>query len=106
MQPGGWAFLISIALILVAAMHGSRVRYPAETVVRQCVGIYADSLPRDVRVRHTRQNGPDLVVHVHHLDWTGEIRCSLYRDGSLDEVGTLNRKIEVLWSEPPMPSNP
>lgn len=72
----------------------------------QCVGIYADELPMDARVRHIRQDGPNLVVYVDHLDWQGEFRCVLYRDGSLDEIETVNRRIEVLWSEPPMPSNP
>jgi len=34
------------------------------------------------------------------------MRCALYRNGSLDEVETVNGKIAVLWSEPQMPSNP
>jgi hypothetical protein len=106
MQRRPWAFLIPIALVLAAAMSGSHVRHPSEAVTHQCLEIHADNLPRDVRVRHIRQDGPDLVVYVYHLDWTAEIRCVLYRDGLLDEVGTLNRKDRVLWAEPPMPSNP
>ena len=106
MQRRRWAALIPVALLLAAAIYSSRVRYPAEAVAHQCVGIYADDLPTDVRVGQVEQDSRGLVVHVHHLDWTGEIRCVLYRDGSLDDVGTLNRKIAVLWSEPPMPSTP
>ena len=106
MQFQRWAVLIPGALLLAAAIYGSRVRSPAEAVTHQCVGIYADGLPKHARIGHVRQDGWDLVVHVRHLDWTGEIRCVLYRDGSLDDVGTLNWKSEVVWSEPPMPSNP
>ena len=106
MQRRRWVVLTPVVLLLAAAIYGSRVRYPTEAVAHQCVGIYADGLPTDVRVGQVEQDGRDLVVHVRHLDWTGEIRCVLYRDGSLDDVGTLNRDIEVLWSEPPMPSNP
>jgi hypothetical protein len=39
----------------------------------RCVGIYAEDLPPDVRVRHVAKDGGDLVVYVHHLNWTGEI---------------------------------
>ena len=101
-----WEILIPIALILAVAMSVSRFRHPSEAVVRQCVGIYADGLPKDLRVRRVRQDRRGLIVYVYHLDWTGEIRCALYRDGSLDEVETVNRKNQVHWSEPPMPSNP
>lgn len=60
----------------------------------------------NVRIQHVRRNGPNLVVYVRHLDWEGQFPCVLYRDGSLDEVETVNRRLEVRWSEPPMPSNP
>ena len=106
MQSRRWAVLTPIALLLAVAISDSDVRPPPESLADQCVGIYAVELPRDVRVRHVRQDGSNLIVYVDHLDWTGEIRCALYRDGSLDEVETLHRKIEVLWSEPPMPANP
>jgi len=106
MRRWRWTFLIPIGLVLAAALFDSRTRYPTDEVVHQCVGVYADGLPRDVLIGRTRQNGPSLSVYVYHLDWTAEIRCVLYRDGSLDEVGTLNRKNRVLWAEPPMPSNP
>jgi len=100
------AVVVPIALLLLAAMSSSGVRHPVEAVADECVGTYADKLPRNVRVRHVRQDGSNLIVYVHHFDWTGEIRCAIYRNGSLDEVQTLNRRSEVLWSEPPMPANP
>ena len=106
MQRRNWVVLIPVALLLAAAIHSSLVRSPSEAVAHQCIGIYADGLPKNVRIGQVRQDAWDLVVQIRHMDWTGEIRCVLYRDGSLDDVGTLNRKIEVLWSEPPMPSNP
>lgn len=46
MQPRRWAILIPIALLLVA-MFSNPVRYPAATVAQECVGIHADSMPRD-----------------------------------------------------------
>lgn len=106
MQPRRWAILIPVALLLAAAIHERRERYPAEALAHKCVGIHAEDLPTDLRIRHVRKQGGDVVVYIQHLDWTGEIRCVLYRDGSLDKVGTLNREIEVLWTEPPLPSNP
>jgi len=106
MQHRRWVVLIPIALPLAAAIYGNSARYPTKAVAQQCVEIYAEGLPKDARIGHVRQDGRGLVVHVRHLDWTGEIRCLLYRDGSLDDVGTLNRKIEIVWIEPPMPSSP
>lgn len=101
-----WVVLIPIALVLAVTISSSRVRQPGEALADQCVRIYADKLPGDVRVHHVRRDGPNLVVYALHLDWQGEFRCVLYRDGSVDEVETVNQRIEVLWSEPPMPSNP
>lgn len=106
MQSRRSAILIPVALLVGVAIHGGRERSLAEALALECVGIHAEDLPKNVRVRHVARDGGDLVVYVHHLDWTGKIRCILYRDGSLDDVGTRNRKIEVLWSEPPLPSNP
>ena len=101
-----WAVLTFIALLLAVAISDSDVRPPPESLADRCVGIYADDLPKDVRYGRVRQDGSNLIVSVHHIDWAGEIRCVLYRDGSLDEIDTLNRRSEVLWTEPPMPSNP
>lgn len=106
MKHRGRVLPIVIAVLLAMATFSIRVRKSTETVAHQCVDIYAEGLPRNVRVQHVRQDGPELIVYVHHLDWAGEIRCALYRDGSLDEVEMENRKIQVHWSEPPMPSNP
>jgi hypothetical protein len=106
MQHWSLALVVSAALLLFAGVSGSGFQHGVDTLADECVGIYADELPPDVRVPHVRQEGPDLILYVRHLDWTGEIRCALYRDGSLDEVETLNRKSGVLWTEPPMPSNP
>jgi hypothetical protein len=106
MQHWSLAVVVPAALLLFAGVSGSGFRHRVEALADACVGIYADELSQDVRVRHIRQEGSDLIVHLHHLDWTGEIRCALYRDGSLDEVETLNRRSEVRWTEPPMPSNP
>jgi hypothetical protein len=100
------AVLTLIALLLAVAIPDSYVRPPPESLADGCVGIYADELPMDVRVRHVRRDGSNVIVYFHHLDWTGEIRCALYRDGSLDEAQTLNQRSEVLWAEPPMPANP
>jgi hypothetical protein len=101
-----WVVLILIALALTAAIFINRARQPMAALADQCVRIYADELPKGVRLRHVRQEGTSLIVYVHHLNWAGEIRCALYRNGSLDEVESLNRKTEVLWSEPPMPLTP
>jgi hypothetical protein len=100
------AVLTLIVLLLAVAISDSDVRPPLESLAEGCVGIYADELPRDVGVRHVRQDGANVIVFFHHLDWTGEIRCALYRDGSLDEAQTLNQRSEALWAEPPMPANP
>jgi len=101
-----WAVLIAVALLLAAAFGENPERYSRETLAQQCIGIYADDLPDDVGIRYVNEDGRNLVVYIHHLDWTGEIRCALYRNGLIDDVGTLNQKIDVLWSEPPMPPNP
>jgi len=106
MHSRQWVILIAVAFFLAAAFGESPERYPRETLAQQCIRIYADDLPDDARIRHVNKDEGNLVVYIHHLDWTGEIRCVLYRNGSLDDVGTLNRKIDVLWSEPPMPPNP
>jgi hypothetical protein len=98
--------LTLIALLLAVAISDSYVRPPSESLADGCVRIYADVLPMDVRVRQVRRDGSNVTVYFHHLDWTGEIRCALYRDGSLDEAQTLNQRSEVLWAEPPMPANP
>ena len=101
-----WAVLTVIPLLFGVTISDSDVRPPPESLADRCVGIYADDLPKDLRYGHVRQDGSNLIVFVRHLDWTEEIRCALYRDGSLDEVETLNGRSEVLWTEPPMPANP
>lgn len=106
MQRRSLAVLIAIGILPSVAVSDSDVRHPVKNLADQCLRIYADKLPRGSRVRHLRQKGQNLIVYVHHLDWIGDIRCVLYRDGSLDEVGTLNRRSEVLWTAPPMPGNP
>ena len=62
MQRRSLAVVVPIALLLAAAMSSSGVRHPVEAVADRCVGIYADELPRDVRVRHVRQDGSNLIV--------------------------------------------
>ncbi len=98
--------MIPVLLLLAATIFGGLDQHPSEAVAEQCVGVYAESLPPAIRIGHVRQDGRDLVVQILYRDWTGEIRCALYRDGSLDDVETLNRKLGVLWTEPPMPTNP
>lgn len=101
-----WVVLIPVALALTAAIFINRAPQPTPALADQCLRIYADGLPKGVRLHHVRQDGASLIVYVHYLNWAGEIRCALYRNGSLDEVESLNRKTEVLWSEPPMPLTP
>ena len=106
MQRRSLAVLTLIALLPAGAVSDSDVRHSIKNLADQCLGIYADELPRDVRVRHVGRDGSSLIVYAYRLDWTGAIQCALYRDGSLDEIETLNRRFDVLWTEPPMPANP
>lgn len=106
MKPHRPAFVVFVVVTLAAGIYASRSRFESEAAIRQCVEIYASSLPSGSRIGHARQSGQDLFVEVLHRDWTGEFRCALYRNGSVDEVETLSRKIEVLWSEPPVPTTP
>ena len=106
MQRGYSTALILIGPILAAAVPGSELGHPAEVAADQCVMMHGEKLPKDVQIRHFRREGRNLIVDFHHIDWTGEVRCALYRDGSLDGVETLNRGIEVHWTEPPMPTTP
>ena len=100
------AISIPTLVLPAAAFSDSSVGYSTEAVASRCLELYAEGLPAEVQIRHSRKDGQELIVYVEHLDWTGEIRCVLYRGGSLDKVATQNRKARVHWTEPPMPTNP
>ena len=100
------AVAISTLVLPAVAIADSSLGYSTQEIAGRCLEIYAKGLPTDVRIRHSRNDGQELIVYVEHLDWTAEIRCVLYRSGSLDAVATQNRKAHVLWTEPPMPTNP
>jgi hypothetical protein len=104
-------WLQRVALVLAAVLVGLTLRdedgrRPAETVVRQCLGLYEGALPEKVQVARAVRQQERLIVYVGHLGWTGEIRCALYPDGWLDEARTVDRKIAIRWTEPPMPASP
>lgn len=100
------AFLVLAALLIAAALALVRGREISEVAVTRCVALYAARLPENARVGFARREGSELVVQVRHLDWTGELRCALYRDGSIDDAGTRSGPDGVRWVEPPPPTNP
>lgn len=95
-----------ITLFLAVVFSDSDARHSGDSLADRCIEIYANELPKDIRVRLVRQDGQNLIVYIQHLDWTGEVSCTLHRDDSLDEIATLTRGSEVRWTEPGVPATP
>lgn len=99
-----WLSLIPAAAVIggIIYMHADEIEVMALTLSgpdARCLDLYHDILPEDTTLTSSVLNGSTLRVYYGHAAGEGSVVCDLV-DGELDDMATLNRKIDVLWDNP------
>ncbi|MEY6434204.1 hypothetical protein ABC977_17545 [Thioalkalicoccus limnaeus] len=86
--------------LVAAVFFGTGVPYFARSALHECADLYADILPEDAEITAVEVTARELRVQYRSMQGAGSFWCGRRADGSLDDVATLNRKIDFLWEHP------